>query len=205
MNREPHAVEIHARAIAHEYFWCVAGRHQACVEQLQDKSDVPNPVWLTLCFEPLLFGLSFFGEYAQKSYTTPEQTLFTAGLDKATRWLLATVIFEPYDGKLAPSPTSRSVQIEQPARSRWVFTKGHERALAPFSRWCERRQQQFQTQKNARLDSNLLVKELTRDLATDGYRCPDSVLHVFAKGVVSEAWRIRAESASAVLKDSFVA
>ncbi len=205
MNREPHAVEKQARAIAHEYFWCVAGRHQACVEQLEESDEVSNAVWLTLCFEPLLFGLSFFGEYGQKTYAAPEQTLFTAELDSATRWLIATVIFDPSDSSLAPSRSSRSVQIERPARGRWVLTKGHERAVAPFLLWSERRQRQFQTHKNAQFDSNLLFKELKRDLATDGYPCPESVLRVFAQGVLSEAWRIRAEATSSVLKDSFVA
>ena len=133
MDSETHDVEKQASAIAHAFFWSVAGRHQACVEQLQGISDaVPNEVWLTLCFEPLLFGLSFFGNYARKRYTALEQALFMAELETATRWLLATVIFDPKDVGFAPSqiPSSQipPLQIPQPARSRWVLTKGHEQS-----------------------------------------------------------------------------
>ena len=67
MDSEPHDVEKQASAIAHEFFWCVAGRHQACTEQLQNTSGaVPDAVWWSLCFEPLLFGLSLFGKYARR-------------------------------------------------------------------------------------------------------------------------------------------
>ena len=38
--------------------------------------------------------------------------------------------------------------------------------------------------------------ELKTDLAKDAYHCPESVLRVFAQGVVSEACRIRDEAAS---------
>ncbi len=191
MDIVPHNVEKQARAIAHAFFWSVAGRHQSCVEQLQEVSDaVPNEVWLTLCFEPLLFGLSFFDNYARKRYTAVDQALFIAELETATRWLLATVIFEPEDVAFAPSQIP-SVQIPQPDRSRWVLTKGHESALAPFSRWCEVRQREFQEQLNPQSDSSRLLKELKTDLATDAYQCPESVLRVFAQGVVSEAYRIR--------------
>ena len=206
MDSEPHDVEKQASAIAHAFFWSVAGRHQAGVEQLQDISGaVPNEVWLTLCFEPLLFGLSFFGEYARKRYTAPEQELFMAELETATRWLLATTIFEPKDVGFATSQIAPPLRIGQPAQSRWVLTKGHERALAPFSRWCEVRQRQFQRQPNAHSDSRSLFEELKRDLAIDGYRCPESVLRVFAQGVVSEAYRIRANAISTVLDDRFLA
>ena len=205
MDSEPHDVEKQASAIAHAFFWSVAGRHQACVEQLQDICGVPNEVWLTLCFEPLLFGLSFFGNYARKRYTALEQALFMAELETATRWLLATVIFDPKDASFAPSqipasqiPSSQipPLQIPQPARSRWVLTRGHERALAPFSRWCEVRQRQFQGQSNPQSDSERLFKELQKDLARDAYHCPESVLRVFAQGVVSEAYRIRDQAGS---------
>jgi hypothetical protein len=226
MDSEPHAVEKQASAIAHEYFWCVAGRHQACVEQLQDSSDtVPDPVWWSLCFEPLLFGLNFFGEYARKQYTAPEQELFVAELETATRWLLATTLFEPNDIGLPSSQVPPSVRIGQSARSRWILTKGHERALAPFSRWCELRERQFhrrfdefrakllpkvfgwhfQKQTEPQSESGRLFEELKMDLARDGYRCPETVLRVFAQGVVSEAYRIRAHAIGAVLNDSFSA
>ena len=206
MDSEPHDVEKQASAIAHAFFWSVAGRHQAGVEQLQDISGaVPNEVWLTLCFEPLLFGLSFFGEYARKRYTAPEQELFMAELETATRWLLATTVFQPDDVGFAPSQMPQSVRIGQPARSRWVLTKGQERALAPFSRWCEARQRQFQGQSNPESDSDRLLRELKTDLAKDAYHCPESVLRVFAQGVVSEAYRIRGEAISAVLDGLFSA
>jgi hypothetical protein len=206
MDSEPHDVEKQASAIAHAFFWSVAGRHQACVEQLQDISGaVPNAAWLSLCFEPLLFGLIFFREYARKRHRALEQELFMAELETATRWLLATIIFEPDDVDSSPSRTPPSDQIGQPARTRWVLTKGHERALAPFSRWCEVRQRQFQRQSNPQSDSGMLFEELKTDLARDGYRCPESLLRVFAEGVVSEAYRIRDEAVSAVLNDLFSA
>ena len=225
MDSQPHAVEKQASAIAHEYFWCVAGRHQACVEQLLDSSDVPYPVWLSLCFEPLFFGLSFFGEYARKRYTELERELFTTELETAIRWLIATTLFEPNDTGDPHSETPPTVRIEQPARSRWVLTEGHERALVPFSRWCDVRQRHlhrrfdrfrarllanvfgwhFPKETNLQSDSGRLVEELKTDLARDGYRCPESVLRIFAQGVVSEAYRIRAHAISAVLDDSFSA
>ncbi len=150
MDIELHHAEKQASAIAHEYFWCVAGRHQACVERLRETSGaVPHPVWLSLCFEPLLFGLDFFGEYARKHYPAPEQELFVAELETAILWLVSTTLFEPNDVNFPPSQTPPSVQ---PARSRWVLTKGHERALAPFRRWCEVRQRQF----HRRLDRNAI-------------------------------------------------
>ena len=195
MDSEPHDVEKQASAIAYAFFWSVAGRHQACVEQLQDIFAVPNEVWLTLCFEPLLFGLSFFGNYARKRYTALEQALFMTELETTTRWLLATVIFEPQDVGLAPSQMP-SVQISQLARSRRVLTKGHERALAPFSRWCEVRQREYQGQPNPQSDSGRLLDELMKDLARDAYHGPESVLRVFAQGVVGEAYRIRDEANS---------
>jgi hypothetical protein len=81
MNSEPHNVQKQASAIAHVFFWSVAGRHQACVEQLHDISGVvPNEVWLSLCFVPFLFGLSFFGEYAGKRYTAVEQETIHGGV-----------------------------------------------------------------------------------------------------------------------------
>src|SRR5882757_7918465 len=98
MDSEPQDVEKQASAIAHEFFWCVAGRHQACVEQLQKTCGaVPDPVWWSLCFGPLVFGLSFFGERVRRQYTAPEQELFVAELETATRWLLATTLFAPND------------------------------------------------------------------------------------------------------------
>src|SRR6266478_2009918 len=124
MDSEPHDVEKQASAIAHEFFWCVAGRHQACVEQLQDTSgEVPNAVWLSLCFEPLLFGLGFFGEYARKRYSTLEQELFRVEFSTAIRWLLATIIFEPAEVGFAPSQLPQLTEIAKPTRSRWVLTK----------------------------------------------------------------------------------
>ena len=208
MDSELHHAEKQASAIAHEYFWCVAGRHQACVERLRETSGaVPHPVWLSLCFEPLLFGLDFFGEYARKHYTAPEQELFVAELETATHWLVSTTLFEPKDVSFSPSQTQPSVQ---PARSRWVLTKGHERALAPFRRWCEVRQRQFhrrldrklfgwhfQKQTNPSEDSSKLFEDLKTDLERDGHHCPETMLRVFARGVVSEAYRIR----SGVLDD----
>lgn len=211
MDSEPHYVEKQASAIAHEFFWCVAGRHQACIEQLQDASgSVPDAVWWSLCFEPLLFGLNLFGEYAREHYPAPEQELFLAELETAIRWLLATTLFQPDDIVFPPSQMPPSVRIERPAPIRWVLTKGHERALAPFSRWCEVRQRQFhrrfdgfrvtlfakmfgwhyQKQTKHQSDSGRLLKELKMALARDGYRCPETVLRVFAQGVVSEAYRI---------------
>ena len=116
MNSEPHNVQKQASAIGHVFFWSVAGRHQACVEQLHDISGaVPNEVWLSLCFEPFLFGLSFFGEYAGKRYTALEQELFMAELETATRWLLATVIFDPKDVGFARSPAARRTDAERSA------------------------------------------------------------------------------------------
>jgi hypothetical protein len=200
MDSEPHDVEKQASAIAQAFFWSVAGRHQACVEQLQRISDaVPNEVWLTLCFEPLVFGLSFFGHYARKRYTALEHVLFTAELETATRWLLATVIFEPKDVGFASSQIP-SAQTPHPARSRWVLTKGHERVLAPFSRWYEVRERQFRGHPNLRSDSGRLLQELKKDLARDAYRCPESVLRIFTEGVVSEAYRIRDEAGSSRFK-----
>ena|ERR1700730_3493819 len=192
MDSEPHGVEKQASAIAHEFFWCVAGRHQACVEQLQNTSGaVPDAVWWSLCFEPLLFGLSFFDECARKHYTAPEQELFGAELETATRWLLATTLFAPDDVGSPQSQMPSSVRIGKPPPSRWALSKGHERALAPFSRWCEARQRQFQKQTNPQTDSDRLFEELKTDLARYRYGCPETVLRVFAQGVVSEAERIR--------------
>jgi hypothetical protein len=202
MHSEPNDVEKQASALAHEFFWCVAGRHQACVEQLQDTSGaVPDAVWWSLCFEPLLFGLNVFGEYAREHYPAPEQELFVAELETAIRWLLATTLFQPDDIGFPPSQMPPSIRIGQPARSRWVLTKGHERALAPFSRWCEVRQRQFhrrfdgfrakllakvfgahfQKRTKHQSDSGVLFEELKTDLARDGYRCPETVLRVFAR------------------------
>ena len=111
MDCEPHDVEKQASAIAHEFFWCVAGRHQACIEQLQNTSGaVPDAVWWSLCFEPLVFGLSFFGEYARKRYATPEQELFVAELETATRWLLATTLFASGDVGLPSSQMPPSAE-----------------------------------------------------------------------------------------------
>ena len=177
MNSERHNVEVEkeASAIAQAFFWSIAGRHQACVEQLQGISGaIPNEVWLSLCFEPFLFGLSFFGEHARKHYPPLEQELFMAELATAIRWLLATILFDPKDVGFAPSQMPQSVRIRQP-RSRWSLTKGHERALAPFSRWCEARQRQFQAQPDPQSNSGWLFEELQKDLARDGYRCPESV------------------------------
>ncbi len=210
MDSELHHAENQARGIAYEYFWCVAGRHQACVERLQETSGtVPYQVWLSLCFEPLLFGLEFFGEYAGKHCTAPEQELFVAELETATRWLISTTLFEPNDVRF---PTSDPQPSAQPAAKRWVLTEGHERALAPFRRWCEARERQFQRrldrkifgrhfekQTNPHSDSSRLFEDLKTHLARDGYHCPETVLYVFAKGVVSEAYRIR----SGVLSDLF--
>ena len=97
-------METQASAIAHEYFWCVAGRHQACIEQLQESfGTVPYELWLNLCFESIVFGLSFFGEYARKHYTASERELFVSELDTAMRWLLATTLFDPGDIDHPPS------------------------------------------------------------------------------------------------------
>ena len=200
MDSEPHDVEKQASAIAQAFFWSVAGRHLACVERLQSISGaVPNEVWLTLCFESLVFGLSFFGHYARKRYTALEHALFTAELDTATRWLLATVIFEPKDVGFAPAQIP-SAQIPHPARSLWVLTKGHERVLAPFSRWHEVRERQFHGHPNPQSDSARLLQELKKDLARDAYHCPESVLRVFTEGVVSEAHRIRDEASGSGFK-----
>ena len=49
----------------------------------------------------------------------------------------------------------------------------------------------FQEQAKPQSDSGRLFEELKTDLAGDGYRCPETVLRVFAQGVVSEAYRIR--------------
>jgi len=198
MSIQAHDVEKQATAIAHAFFWSVAGRHQACVERLQSNSGrVSNDAWLTLCFEPLLFGLSFFGDYARKRYTALERALFIAKLETATRWLIATILFDPKDVALAPSQVP-SLQISQPVRRRYVLAKGHERALAPFSRWCEIRQRQFRGQPNPRSDSARLLRELQKDLAGDAYHCPESDLRVFVEGVVSEAYRIHDEAGGRV-------
>lgn len=199
MDCEPHDVEKQASAIAHEFFWCVAGRHQACIEQLQNTSGaVPDAVWWSLCFDPLVFGLSFFGGYARKRYATPEQELFVAELETATRWLLATTLFASGDDSL---PSSRMPSMELPVRNRWVLTKGHERALAPFTHRCELRRRHFREQTNLQTDSGTLFEELRTNLAGDVSRCPETVLRVFAKGVVSEAYRIRSQ----ILGDLFSA
>jgi hypothetical protein len=206
MNSEPHNVQKQASAIAQVFFWSVAGRHQACAEQLHDISGaVPNQVWLSLCFEPFLFGLSFLGQYAGKRYTALEQELFMAELETATRWLIATVIFDPKDVGFARPQMPQLVRSPQAPPTRWILTKGHERALAPFFRWCEVRQRQFQGQPNPQLDAGRLFEELQEDLARDAYHCPESVLRVFAQGVVSEAYRIRAEAIGTVVDDSFSA
>jgi hypothetical protein len=55
----------------------------------------------------------------------------------------------------------------------------------------------FQKRTNPDSDSIRLFEELETDLARDGYHCPETVLRVFARGVVSEAYRIR----SGVLND----
>jgi hypothetical protein len=131
-----------------------------------------------------------------------------AELETATRWLVSTTLFEPNDVSFPPSQMPPSVQ---PVRSRWILTKGHERALAPFSRWCEVRERQFhrrfdkfrakllakvfgwhfQKQTEPQSESGRLFEALKTDLARDGYHCPETVLRVFAKGVISEAYRIR--------------
>jgi hypothetical protein len=194
MDSEPHDVEKQASAIAHEFFWCVAGRHQACVEQLQNASGaVPDAVWWSLCFEPLVFGLSFFGECVRKHYTAPEQELFADELETATRWLLATTLFAPNDVGSAQSQMPPSARIGNPPQRRWVLSQGHERALAPFSRWCEARQGQLQEHTNLQTDSDRLFEDLKTDTTRDGFRCPDTVLRVFAEGVVCDAYRIRSE------------
>jgi hypothetical protein len=198
MNNQAHDVEKQATAMAHAFFWSVAGRHEACVEQLQSISGpVSNQAWLTLCFEPLLFGLSFFGNYARKRYTALEQALFTAKFDIATRWLIASVLFDPREISFVPSQVP-PLQIPQPAQKLYVLTKGHERTLAPFSRWCEIRQRQFQGQPNPQSDSARLLRELQKDLARDAYHCPESDLRLFVEGVVSEACRIRDEAGGKV-------
>lgn len=198
MNNQAHDVEKQATAMAHAFFWSVAGRHQACVERLQSHSGpVSNDVWLTLCFEPLFFGLSFFGNYSRKRYKALEQALFIAKFETATRWLVATILFDPKDVDFAPSQIP-SLQIPQPARKPYVLTKGHERALAPFSRWCETRQRQFRGQPNPQSDSARLLGELQKDLARDAYHCPESDLRLFLEGVVSEAYRIRDEAGGKV-------
>lgn len=198
MDSEPHDVEKQASAIAHEFFWCVAGRHQACIEQLQNTSGaVPDAVWWSLCFDPLVFGLSFFGECARSQYSAQEQELFVAELETATRWLLATTLFASDDISL---PSSQVPPSGLPARNRWVLTKGHERALTPFTHRCEVRQDSWK-QTNLQSDSGRLFEELKTNVAGDVYRCPETVLRVFAKGVVSEAYRIR----SGVLGDLFSA
>lgn len=194
MDSEPHDVEKQASAIAHEFFWCVAGRHQACVEQLQKTCGaVPDPVWWSLCFGPLVFGLSFFGERVRRQYTAPEQELFVAELETATRWLLATTLFAPNDVGSPQSQMPPPDRIGKPSQRRWVLSRGHERALAPFSRWCEAQQGQFQEPTNLQTDSDRLFEELKTDTARDGFRCPDTVLRVFAEGVVCDAYRIRSE------------
>ena len=144
-------------------------------------------------------------------------------LDTAMRWLLGYHSLDPGDIDHPPSQPSRSAQ---PIRSRWILTKGHERALAPFTLWCEARLSElrhsqfhrrlnedprprpmsellpnefrwrFQGQTNPRSDSGKFFEDLKADLAREGYSCPESVLHVFAQGVVSEAYRIRDEAAS---------
>jgi hypothetical protein len=198
MDSEPHDPEKQASAIAHEFFWCVAGRHQACIEQLQGKSGaVPDAVWWSLCFEPLVFGLRFFGECIRKHYTALEQELFVAELETATRWLLATTLFAPDDVGSPQSQIPSSGRIGKLPQGRWVLSQAHERVLVPFSRWCEARHEQFQEQTNPQTDSERLFEELKTHMARDGFCSPDTVLHVFAEGVVSEAYRIR----SGVLND----
>ncbi len=194
MDSEPREVEKQASAIAHEFFWCVAGRHQACVEQLQNTSGaMPDPVWWSLCFEPLVFGLSFFAKCVRKQYAEPEQELFVAELETAIRWLLATTLFSPCDVDSPESQTQPSARTEESSQGRWVLSRGHERALAPFSGWCKARQGQFQEQTNPQTDSDSLFEGLKADTARDGFCCPDTVLRVFAEGVLCDADRIRSE------------
>ena len=69
----------------------------------------PYELWLNLCFESIVFGLSFFWEYARKHYTASERELFVSELDTAMRWLLATTLFDPGDIDHPPSQPSRSV------------------------------------------------------------------------------------------------
>ena len=198
IDSESHDVEKQASAIAHEFFWCIAGRHQACVEQLQKTSGaVPDAVWWSLCFEPLVFGLSFFGECFRKHHTAPEQELFAPELETATRWLLATTLFAPNDVGSPQSQMPASARIGKPPHSRWVLSQGHERALAPFSRWCEAQQGQFQGRTDPQSDSDRLFQVLKTDTARDGFCCQETVLRVFAEGVVCDAYRI----VSGVLND----
>ena len=194
MNSAQREIEKQASAIALDFFWRVAGRHQACMEQLQKTvGTVPDAVWWSLCFEPLVFGLSFFGEYVQNRFTAPERDWFAAELETATRWLLATTLFAP-NGVVSLQPqTPASGRIGSPSQSRWALSQGHERALAPFSRWCEARQEQFKKSTNLQADSNKVFAELKTDIARDGFCCSDTVLHVFAEGVVGDAYRIRSE------------
>ena len=147
----------------------------------------------------------------RKQYTAMEQALFVAELETATRWLLATTLFAPDDVGFAPSQMPPS---GQPAPSRWALSKGHERALAPFMCWCGVRQRRFHRrfdkcraslsllltkvfarhfhkQTKPQSEPDRLFEELKKDLARDGYRCPETVLRVFAQGVASEAYRIR--------------
>jgi hypothetical protein len=226
MNGEQNDVKARASRIAHEFFGCVAGCHQATVERLQDASGVvPNSVGLNLFLEPLYYGLSFFGECARKRYTESEQELFTAELDKTTRWLVATIVFEPRAVGFAPPSVPESVRVVESAPGQFVLeervlTKDHEKALTSFSHWREVRQQQFQwrlahrfnrfrarlliglanvlqwrlgRQIDPELDVFWLVKALKVGIADDEYRCSESVLRVFAEGVVNEAYRIRSE------------
>ena len=124
-DSEPHDVEKRASAIAHEFFWCVAGRHQACVEQLQKISAaVPDSVWWNLCFEPLVFGLSFFGEGVREWYAPLEQELFEAELETAVRWLLATTLFAPGDTRFPESQMPPSARTESLPAADGFYRKG---------------------------------------------------------------------------------
>src|SRR3954452_9941285 len=161
MDSEPLEVEKRASAIAHEFFWCVAGRHQACIEELQKISGaVPDSVWWNLCFEPLVFGLSFFGKGVRDRYTPLEQELFEAELRTAIRWLLATTLFAPVDAGLAESQVPSFIRSGKLVRSRWVLSPGHERVLAPFLRCCEARHGQFQGPTTPQADSDRLFQGL---------------------------------------------
>jgi hypothetical protein len=192
--REPHDVQKQASTIAHEFFWCSAGRHQACVEELQNTSGaVPDCMWWSLCFEPLVFGLSFFSECVRQRYTAPERGLFIGELETAVRWLLATTLFAPCDAGSPVSQMPPSARTGQSLGSRWDLSPGHERALGPFSRFREERHGRFQQPTNPQTDSDMLFEALKADTARLGFCCPDTVVRVLAEGIVADAYRIRHE------------
>lgn len=158
MNSDSHDARERADQIASEFFGCVAGCYDTCVEQLQSATgSVPTSVRLTLCLEPLYYGLSFFGESSRERYTDLEREQFVAELDKTIRWFFITIMFQPKAVGFAPPSTPESLRIVQRSATEVVteergLTKEQEEAIRTFSHWREIRERQFQQRLARRFD-----------------------------------------------------